>query len=85
MALAGARAIQSRGLRIPEDVAIIGHDDLTVAKWFTPALTTVSQDVEGLGMRCATRLLTILGETVEELEPFENPRLEVRESAGRQN
>jgi DNA-binding LacI/PurR family transcriptional regulator len=82
MALAGCRAIESHGLKIPDDVAIIGHDDLSVAKWFSPALTTVSQDIEGLGMRCATRLLTILGEIVDELEPFGDPRLVVRESAG---
>ncbi|RLP74562.1 LacI family transcriptional regulator [Mycetocola tolaasinivorans] len=80
MALAGCRAIRSRGLRIPEDVAVVGHDDLYVSKWFTPALTTVSQDIEGLGARCANRLLGILGEDVEEYGPFGDPKLIVRES-----
>ena len=82
MALAGCRAIQARGLKIPHDVAVIGHDDLYVSKWFTPALTTVSQDVEGLGVRCAARLLQILGNDVEAPPPFGDPTLQIRESAG---
>ena len=82
MALAGCRAINAAGLRIPDDVAVVGHDDLSVSRWFTPALTTVSQDVFGLGVRCATRLLGLLGEQVEEPPPFADPVLVVRESAG---
>ncbi|SDU96738.1 DNA-binding transcriptional regulator, LacI/PurR family [Microlunatus sagamiharensis] len=82
MALAGCRAINAAGLRIPDDVAVVGHDDLSVSRWFTPALTTVSQDVFGLGVRCATRLLGILGEQVEEPPAFADPVLVVRESAG---
>ena len=82
MALAGCRAIVAAGLRVPDDVAVVGHDDLSVSRWFTPALTTVSQDVFGLGARCATRLLQLLGEPLPDPEPFADPVLVVRESAG---
>ncbi|GAA3577143.1 LacI family DNA-binding transcriptional regulator [Microlunatus spumicola] len=82
MAFAGCRAIQAAGLRVPEDVAVVGHDDLSVSRWFSPPLTTVAQDVFGLGVRCATRLLRLLGETVEEPAPFADPVLVVRDSAG---
>ncbi|SEQ96203.1 LacI family DNA-binding transcriptional regulator [Microlunatus flavus] len=82
MALAGCRAVNAAGLRIPDDVAVVGHDDLSASRWSTPALTTVSQDVFGLGVRCASRLLGILGEQVEEPPPFADPVLVVRESAG---
>lgn len=82
MALAGCRAIGAAGLRVPEDVAVIGHDDLPMSRWSTPALATVSQDVRGLGVRCAARLLGMLGEQVDEPPPFADPVLVVRESAG---
>lgn len=37
------KALQSRGVRIPEDISIVGFDDLAACDWVTPALTTVRQ------------------------------------------
>lgn len=49
MALGAYRALAEAGLRIPEDVSVIGFDDVDEAAMYAPPLTTVAQDWEGLG------------------------------------
>ncbi len=49
-------AAQSSGLRVPEDLSIVGYDDLPMAAWTSPALTTVRQPIVEKG-RLAARLL----------------------------
>lgn len=44
-ALGAYRAARSAGLRIPEDLSIIGFDDIPAAEWIEPGLTTVRQPV----------------------------------------
>ncbi|MEU9451300.1 substrate-binding domain-containing protein [Streptomyces sp. NPDC048277] len=53
MALGAYAALAERGLRVPEDVSVVGFDDLPEARWGTPALTTVRQP---LGEMAATAL-----------------------------
>ncbi len=56
LALGAYRAARSRGLRIPEDIAITGWDDIQLARFVSPALTTVRQPMRELGATTA-RLL----------------------------
>lgn len=49
MAIGAMRAIRERGLRIPEDISIVGFDDVPEAACFQPPLTTVRQDFDLLG------------------------------------
>ncbi|MET1075437.1 MAG: substrate-binding domain-containing protein, partial [Umezawaea sp.] len=49
MALGALRVLHNQGRRIPEDVAVVGFDDLMIASTALPPLTTVRQDVEQLG------------------------------------
>ena len=56
MALGAMRAIQERGLAVPEDVSVIGFDDLFVAGLASPALTTISQPTRQMAT-LATQLL----------------------------
>ncbi|NYI06381.1 LacI family DNA-binding transcriptional regulator [Allostreptomyces psammosilenae] len=55
-ALGFYRAARARGLRIPEDISVVGFDDLPVAQWAEPALTTVRQPVAEMAAM-ATRML----------------------------
>ncbi|GGJ76329.1 LacI family DNA-binding transcriptional regulator [Deinococcus aquiradiocola] len=55
-ALAVLQECARRGLRVPEDVAVVGFDDITAASYSQPGLTTVAVDKEGLG-REGVRLL----------------------------
>ncbi|MEQ7126550.1 LacI family DNA-binding transcriptional regulator [Actinopolymorpha sp. B11F2] len=44
LALGALRAIHRRGLRVPDDIAIVGHDDIPYGRISTPSLTTISPD-----------------------------------------
>ncbi|WP_035839779.1 LacI family DNA-binding transcriptional regulator [Kitasatospora azatica] len=57
MAVGALRTLRRRGLRVPEDVAVIGFDDAPVAARSRPGLTTVRQPVEELGARAMELLL----------------------------
>jgi DNA-binding LacI/PurR family transcriptional regulator len=56
MALGAIRAIQEHGLSVPEDISVIGYDDLFVAGLASPALTTISQPTRQMAAQ-ATQLL----------------------------
>ncbi|MNR03283.1 putative HTH-type transcriptional repressor ExuR [compost metagenome] len=63
------QAIRERGLRVPEDISVIGFDDIEMAQFLTPALTTIRQDTHLLGSRAAEMLIsTIEGATALQCE-----------------
>ena len=67
-ALGALRAAALRGLRVPEDLSIAGFDDLFVASYTTPSLTTVRQPKKEMGSRAMSILLELLaGEQPESL------------------
>jgi DNA-binding LacI/PurR family transcriptional regulator len=60
MAISTMRVLRRNGLRVPEDISVVGFDDPFSAEHLTPALTTVRQPVYQLGRRSAERLLDSL-------------------------
>ncbi|HEC36296.1 MAG TPA: LacI family transcriptional regulator [Anaerolineae bacterium] len=60
VAMGALRALRDRGLRVPEDVAVVGFDDITAARFVTPALTTVHVPSFGLGWSTAELLIRII-------------------------
>jgi LacI family transcriptional regulator len=79
----GARmALYRRGIRVPDDVSIVGVDDLPASAYVTPPLTTVRQPIYEIGLFAARALLHMLGQRVE---PVDVPPLEliVRETTRR--
>ncbi|MFH8410857.1 LacI family DNA-binding transcriptional regulator [Streptomyces sp. NPDC018019] len=86
MASGALRTLRAHGRRVPEDVAVVGYDDLDPAAWTDPPLTTVRQDVEQMGRLMARLLLRRLavgpGTAGEGLSPVVTAAtLVVRESA----
>jgi DNA-binding LacI/PurR family transcriptional regulator len=69
MAIAGMSAATDRGIRVPHDLSIVGFDDIPLAPYIVPPLTTVDQDVFEWGRVCARTLVAIVEgrepETVE--------------------
>ena len=59
-ALGACQAVRERGLRIPEDVSVIGFDDLPVARWTYPPLTTIRQPIAELAAQAMRMLLRYL-------------------------
>lgn len=60
LALGSLKALKALGKRIPDDVQVIGFDDLPVSKFVTPALTTVAQNRKALGEEAAKILLRLI-------------------------
>lgn len=56
MAMGALIALREAGLRVPEDVAVMGYDDIPAAKLFSPSLTTIRLPQEQLGRRAAELL-----------------------------
>jgi DNA-binding LacI/PurR family transcriptional regulator len=66
IAIGAMRALQERGVRIPSEVAVGGFDDIPVASFANPSLTTVQQDTKtAANLLVDTLLALIQGETVE--------------------
>lgn len=57
MAAAAIEAINDAGLRVPEDISIIGFDDIELAKFLKPKLTTIRQNTAELGRNAAKLLI----------------------------
>jgi len=62
MAAGAYRVIYEAGLKIPEDIAIIGFDDLPIAAQLSPPLTTIRQPLQRLGRMAVERLIDLLRE-----------------------
>ena len=76
-------AIKQRGLTIPDDVALVGFDDVRLAHYVDPPLTTVRLPGYELGYRAAMLLTQlIVGEPVEEQQVLLQIELVVRQSCG---
>jgi DNA-binding LacI/PurR family transcriptional regulator len=63
MALGAIRAAHAAGLRVPDDIAVVGFDDASFASIMEPALTTVRQDKPGLGTAACEALVRIINST----------------------
>jgi LacI family transcriptional regulator len=81
MAIGALRVLGERGLRVPDDVAIVGFDDISVSSMLYPALTTVRLDRARIGREAVDQVVALTngdGVAPETLIPVE---LVVRESA----
>lgn len=80
MAFGAKKAILEHGLSIPNDICLIGCDDIDACQYSTPQLSTVKQDKEKLG-KLAAHLLNDLVNGAEEKRPIlVDPELVLRES-----
>lgn len=81
IALKVQRALHSVGLRVPEDVSLVGFDDMDIAALQTPPLTTVAQNATVIGAEAARRLITLIdGEPPSSIMTLVPTRLVVRSS-----
>jgi len=82
-AIGAIRAMQEEGLRVPQDVSVMGFDDIQWAAFNTPSLTTVRQPLGKMGEIAAETVISMIEQSGD--EPAEiaiEPTLVVRESTG---
>ena len=60
MALGLLRALHEGGIRVPQDVSIVGFDDIPESEFLTPPLTTVRQDFAEVGRKSIALLLDLM-------------------------
>ena len=81
MAAGALHTLRRAGRRVPDDVAVIGFDDLPLAQHTRPPLTTVRQPIEQFGAVAARRLLAAIDGTPDDVNPVLPTTLIARESA----
>ncbi len=82
-AIGAIRAIQEEGLRVPDDISVVGFDDIQWAAFNTPSVTTVRQPLVKMGQIAAETVISMIEDGRE--HPAEisiEPTLVVRESTG---
>jgi LacI family transcriptional regulator len=72
MAMGVYEAIRQRGLRVGDDISVVGFDDLPEVRWCSPPLTTVRQPLTEMGVLAARTVLRLAAR-----EKIESPRVEL--------
>ncbi|UAX42778.1 HTH-type transcriptional repressor PurR [Pasteurella canis] len=81
MALGAISAIGEKGLHVPEDISIIGYDNIHASRFYSPPLTTIHQSKSRLGAKAVTLLFERINEKSEQREVIEmHPELVIRKS-----
>ncbi|MCI0345683.1 MAG: LacI family transcriptional regulator [Chloroflexi bacterium] len=76
MAIGVMRAVRDLGLRVPDDVSVVGFDDIDLAPYVDPPLTTIHQPIRQKGEEAVRRLLTIIDHA--DADRSQEHRLETR-------
>ena len=66
MAIGALKALRQAGWQVPQDIALVGFDDIPIASAIEPALTTVRQPIERMGSMAVEVLLSVLERSSEE-------------------
>jgi DNA-binding LacI/PurR family transcriptional regulator len=83
MALGVLRALHQHGLMIPQEISVVGFDDIPEAAYFQPPLTTVYQNFSALGRLSVEYLIKMIADsTTPRMRQVVQPALVIRESSG---
>jgi LacI family transcriptional regulator len=84
MAIGALSALHERGMRVPRDMTVVGFDDIPMARYMNPPLSSVHVDISELGARATTRLLNRMREhrNGDVWRETLSTRLVVRQSCG---
>lgn len=56
----GLNAIAEQGLRVPEDISVVGYDGIRIGRHLSPKLTTLKQDTKSIGVKAGERLISLI-------------------------
>jgi DNA-binding LacI/PurR family transcriptional regulator len=83
LAIGLSRALTQKKVRIPQDVSVIGFDNIPESEFLGTSLTTIKQDFDALGKESITKVLTQLKESTKTETLMIKPTLIMRESTGK--
>ncbi|MDQ0217425.1 LacI family transcriptional regulator [Peribacillus cavernae] len=82
MAIGAIKAIKSKGLRVPEDLSVIGFDDIKIASIFEPALTTIAQPTFEIGLKAMELLIKLINkDSITKNQYMLEDKLVIRDSS----
>ncbi len=81
-ALGALRALREAGRRVPEDISLVGYDDVSVASLVMPALTTVHVPIVEAGQAAARQLVSLIRTGYAESQHVLSTELRIRQSCG---
>jgi LacI family transcriptional regulator/LacI family purine nucleotide synthesis repressor len=58
--LGGLNAISELGLRVPEDISVVGYDGIRISRHLSPKLTTLKQDTKSIGGKAGEKLISLI-------------------------
>jgi len=73
MAVGAIKSLHSHQMDVPKDVSVVGFDDIPLASYFTPSLTTMQQNMDELGKQAACLLIRALEQSELEFEHIKIP------------
>jgi DNA-binding LacI/PurR family transcriptional regulator len=86
MALGALRALHAANIRVPDEISIVGYDDLPESRFFEPPLTTVHHDFVAEGEYCVKTLLRMINrQHIDHSLHVLKPELAVRQSTAKAN
>lgn len=81
LAIGAIRALQDEGIRVPDDVSVVGFDDIDISSYYIPRLTTIRQPIQEIGERTALTLHHLISSPdAREADAVLGYKLIVRES-----
>ncbi|TDO94877.1 LacI family transcriptional regulator [Halanaerobium saccharolyticum] len=69
IAVGAMQATKEAGLKVPDDFSIVGFDDIEISQYLNPALTTVCQKKEEMGIEAANMVIELINNHEEKVEP----------------
>ncbi|GAB1794463.1 LacI family DNA-binding transcriptional regulator [Priestia megaterium] len=83
MALGALKACKELGLQVPKDISIVGYDNIVLASYSSPNLTTVGQEVYQIGYQAADLLIEMLEGKETNMKRYLDTKLIIRESTAK--
>lgn len=81
MALGGIKLLMRKGYRIPQDISIVGFDNINISNYIEPELTTVAQPIYEMGKQSCESLIEIINSKPSNKQIYFKPKLIVRGTA----
>ena len=80
IAIGAIKALKERGIKIPQDVKVIGFDDISISKYMDPPLTTIRQPIYEMGEEAVGMLIDVINNKEMEMSKVLKTELIVRET-----